>query len=65
VAPDDKGSRAREQVKVRFKDGKSVAMGILQKEPDFQLVRGDNAMRYHFGVEVGRRLVDPRVVAKK
>jgi hypothetical protein len=65
VAPDGKGSRAREQVTVRFKDGKTVTMGILQRKPDFQLVRGDNAMRYHFGAEVGRRLVDPRVVAKK
>jgi Domain of unknown function (DUF4340) len=61
----DKGSRAREQVTVRFKDGKAVTMRIVQREPDFQLVRNDNAMRYHFGVEVGRRLVDPRVVAKK
>ena len=61
----DKGSRAREQVTVRFKDGKAVTMRILQKEPDFQLVRNDNAMRYHFGVQVGHRLLDPRVVAKK
>ena len=64
VAP-DKDGRAREQVAVRFKDGKTVTMGIVQKEPDFQLVRKDNSMRYHFGVEVGRRLVDPRVVARK
>ncbi|MEO8156289.1 MAG: hypothetical protein ABI648_00720 [Betaproteobacteria bacterium] len=64
VAP-DKGSHASEQIKVRFKDGKTVVMYILQKQPDFQLVRSDNAMRYHFGAEVGRRLLDPRVVAKK
>ena len=64
VAP-DKDGRTREHVNVRFKDGKTVSMGILQKEPDFQLVRKDNAMRYHFGVEVGRRLLDPRVVARK
>ena len=61
----DKGSRAHEQVNVRFKSGKTVTMRIVQKEPDFQLVRSDNAMRYHFGVEVGHRLLDPRVVAKK
>ena len=61
----DKSSRAREQVIVRFKDGKAVTMRILQKEPDFQLVRSDNAMRYHFGVAVGHRLLDPRVVARK
>jgi len=61
----DKDSRSRDQVIVRFKDGKAVTMRILQREPDFQLVRSDNAMRYHFGVEVGHRLLDPRVVAKK
>ena len=61
----DQGSRAREQISVRFKDGKAVTMRILQKEPDFQLVRSDNAMRYHFGVAVGHRLLDPRVVARK
>jgi hypothetical protein len=61
----DKGSRSRDEISVRFKDGKAVTMRILQKEPDFQLVRNDNSMRYHFGVEVGRRLLDPRVVAKK
>lgn len=64
VAP-DKSNHAREQLRVRFKDGKSVVISILQKEPDFQLVRGDNSMRYHFGAEVGRRLLDPRVVAKR
>ncbi len=61
----DKGTRTREQVMVRFKDGNAVTMRIVQKEPDFQLVRNDNSMRYRFGVEVGRRLIDPRVVAKK
>lgn len=61
----DKNSHSREQVNVRFKSGKTVTMGIVQKEPDFQLARSDNAMRYHFGVEVGHRLLDPRVVAKK
>jgi hypothetical protein len=61
----DKSSPAGEQVNVRFKTGKTVTMRIVQKEPDFQLVRSDNAMRYHFGVEVGHRLLDPRVVAKK
>lgn len=61
----DKGSRSREQLNVRFKNGKSVSMAIVQKAPDFQLVRNDNGMRYHFGIDVGQRLLDPYVVAKK
>ena len=65
VEPDKKNSPPGEQVSVRFKGGKAVTLRIVQKEPDFQLVRGDNGMRYHFGAEVGHRLLDPRVVAKK
>ena len=61
----DKSSHSRDQLVVRFKNGKSVSMAILQKAPDFQLVRNDNRMRYHFGVDVGQRLLDPYVVAKK
>jgi hypothetical protein len=61
----DKGGGARQKISLRFKDGKTVAIRVLQTAPDFQLVRSDNAMRYHFGVEVGHRLLDPRVVAKK
>lgn len=67
VAPDkgEKGGRSAEPVVVKFKDGRTVNMKILQREPDFQLVRDDSAIRFHFGAEVGRRLTDPRVVAKK
>jgi hypothetical protein len=61
----DKGSHAREQLNVRFKNGKAVSMAIVQKTPDFQLVRNDNRMRYHFGIDVGQRLLDPYVIAKK
>ena len=50
---------------LRFKNGKSVVLRILQREPDFVLVRGDSNIRHRFGVEVGRRLLDPGVVAKK
>ena len=61
----DKGSQSREQIKLRFNSSRTVTMQIARKEPDFQLVRADNALRYQFGAEVGRRLLDPRVVAKK
>lgn len=61
----EKGGGSRDQVNLRFKSGKSVTMRIVQQEPDFQLTRSDNSLRYHFGVEVGHRLLDPRVVARK
>ena len=54
---------AGELITVRFREGKTVTMRMLQKQPEFQLVREDNSLRYQFGVDVGRRLLDPRVVA--
>ena len=50
---------------MQFKGGKKVTMEIVQKKPEFLLVRGDEKMQYRFGGEVGRRLLDPRVVAEK
>ncbi len=60
-----KGGAGGQKVTVRFKNGNTVALRILQKQPDFQLVRNDNGLRYRFGTEVGQRLSDPRVVAGK
>lgn len=57
------GGNAGERLIVRFKDGRNVTLRVLKKQPQFELVRDDNALRYSFGVDVGRRLLDPRVVA--
>jgi hypothetical protein len=49
---------------VQFKDGKKVSMEIVQKQPEFLLVRSDENMQYRFGA--GRQTyVDPHVVAGK
>ncbi|HYN27973.1 MAG TPA: DUF4340 domain-containing protein [Burkholderiales bacterium] len=58
-------ARGKDHLVVQFKGGKKVTMEILQKKPEFLLVRGDENMQYRFGGEVGRRLLDPRVVAEK
>ncbi len=60
-----RGARGREHLVVQFRDGKKVAMEIVQKQPEFLLVRSDENMQYRFGAAVGRRLLDPRVVAEK
>jgi uncharacterized protein DUF4340 len=57
--------RGKDRLVVHFKGGKKATMEIVQKKPEFLLVRGDENMRYHFGAEVGKRLLDPRVVADK
>jgi hypothetical protein len=60
-----RGAHGKERVVVKFKDGRKVAMEIVQKQPEFLLVRGDENMQYRIGAAVGRRLLDPRVVAEK
>ncbi len=60
-----RGSRGKDRLVVQFKYGKKVTMEIVQKQPEFLLVRSDENMQYRFGAEVGRRLLDPRVVAEK
>lgn len=60
-----RGARGTQRLVVQFKDGKKVAMEIVQKQPEFLLVRGDENMQYRFGDEVGRRLLDPGVAAEK
>jgi uncharacterized protein DUF4340 len=57
--------RGKDRLVVHFKGGKKATMEIVQKKPEFLLVRGDENMQYHFGTEVGKRLLDPRVVADK
>lgn len=64
-AEPSRGGGARERLVVRFRNGKAVTMEILQKQPEFLLVRTDENMQYRFGAEVGRRLLDPYVVAGK
>lgn len=54
-----KGERGKEQVTLRFKNGKSVVLHVLRKQPDFQLVRADSGIGYRFGLDAGRRLLDP------
>jgi len=60
-----RGARGKERLVVHFKNGKKVSLEILQKQPEFLLIRGDENMQYRFGAEVGRRLLDPHVVAEK
>jgi Domain of unknown function (DUF4340) len=64
VAPRS-GPRGKERLVVKFKDGRKVTMEIVQKQPEFLLVRSDENMQYRLGAEVGKRLLDPRVVAEK
>lgn len=58
-----KGGRGAERLTIGFSNGKSVSMLLLRRESGLVLVRTDENMQYRVGEEVGRRLLDPRVVA--
>ena len=53
-----------EQVLIRFSNGDSATFRILSREPDVQLLRVDENMRYQLGADAGKRLLDPYRVAK-
>ena len=47
----------RADVKIGLKDGRSVALAILQREPELIFSRADERIQYHFPAEQGRRLL--------
>ena len=59
------GGAANEHVKVQLADSKTIDIGILQREPELVLVRGDEGVQYHFfGREAKRLLVPPGTPAE-
>jgi hypothetical protein len=50
---------AAEHVEVRLADGRTLRLGVLQKQPELILVRPDEKLQFHFSGEMGRRLLTP------
>jgi hypothetical protein len=46
-----------EQIQVQLADGKTLSLGVLQKQPELILVRPDEKLQYQFSAENGRRLL--------
>ena len=46
-------------IKLEFRDGKKLALGILQREPELVLLRPDENLQYHFLPETAKRLLTP------
>jgi uncharacterized protein DUF4340 len=53
------GRAAKEHVKVQLADSKTIDIGILQREPELVLVRGDEGVQYHFFGRDAKRLLLP------
>lgn len=58
-----KAGRGGERLTIGFSNGRSVSMQLLRQQSGLILVRTDENMQYRVGEEVGRRLLDPHVVA--
>jgi len=57
------GKPARESVEVRLADGRTLKLGILQREPELVLVRTDEKLTFYFSGEMARRLLAPPAAA--
>lgn len=47
------------EVKLELQDGRTLELGIVQREPELVLVRMDEGIQYHFFADAGRRLLTP------
>ncbi|MEK6593904.1 MAG: DUF4340 domain-containing protein [Pseudomonadota bacterium] len=47
------------EIRIVFKDGRKLALGILQREPELVLVRPDENLQYTFSNETAKRLLTP------
>lgn len=54
-----RGETPREDIHVTLADGRSVTLGILQREPELVLARADEGLRYHFLADAAKRLLAP------
>jgi hypothetical protein len=56
--PDAKG-KAVGEIRIQFKDGKRLTLGILQREPELVLFRPDENLQYSFLRDAAKRLLSP------
>jgi hypothetical protein len=49
--------RPIEEIRVGLSDGSQVSFGVLQKEPELELLRQDEKLEFQFSAENGRRLI--------
>jgi hypothetical protein len=50
---------ALSEVKIGLKSGTTVALSIVQREPELVIARHDEGLQYHFPAETARRLLVP------
>lgn len=58
VEPSGKGKMLGE-IKIEFKDGRKLTLGILQREPELVLLRPDQNLQYSFFAQTAKHLLSP------
>lgn len=58
VEPSGK-SKMMGEIKVEFKDGRKLTLGILQREPELVLLRPDQNLQYSFFAQTAKHLLSP------
>ena len=51
------GRAPRDTVNVKLEDGRGIAIGILQRDPELVLLRADEGIQYHFFADTAKRLL--------
>ncbi|HET9404855.1 MAG TPA: DUF4340 domain-containing protein [Burkholderiales bacterium] len=64
VEPYVKG-KLLEAIRIQLKDGATLALGVLAREPELVLLRADEKLQYHFRAELAKRLLSPPGTAVK
>jgi hypothetical protein len=52
-------SAATQHIEVRLADGRTLRLGVLQKQPELILVRPDEKLQFYFSGEMAKRLLTP------
>ena len=58
VEPYVKG-KSPEVIRIQLKEGGTLALGVLAREPELILLRPDEKLQYHFRTEIAQRLLAP------
>lgn len=53
------GREPGESLSIKLDDGRTITLGVLQREPELVLVRTDEGVQYHFLAGTAKRLLTP------
>jgi len=52
-------ARARDEIRIRLRNGGELTLGVISREPELVLARSDEKLQYRFGAGLAKRLLSP------